>query len=112
LRGDGLAAAFGALFKRTGSAVSGDIACVYAGLNGESFWAKEWGVAQIRCAGQLREKLRIQHPADCFGDAGAALGLIMVGLGALDLSRGRIDGNCLVWSGADRGERGAALLAP
>ena len=52
-----------------------------------------------------------QHPADCFGDAGAALGLIMLGLGALDLSRGRIDGDCLVWGGADRGERGAALLA-
>ena len=92
-------------------AASGDIACVYAGLNGESFWAKEWGVAQIRCAGHLRHRLRVQHPADCFGDAGAALGLIMLGLGALDLSRGRIDGDCLVWGGADRGERGAALLS-
>jgi len=110
-RGDGLAAAFGALFQRTGSAASGEIACVYAGLNGESFWAKEWGVAQIRCAGHLRERPRIQHPADCFGDAGAALGLIMLGLGALDLSRERIDGACLVWGGADRGARGAALLA-
>ena len=57
------------------------------------------------------ERLRVQHPADCFGDAGAALGLIMLGLGALDLSRGRIDGDCLVWGGADRGERGAALLS-
>jgi 3-oxoacyl-[acyl-carrier-protein] synthase I len=110
-RGDGLAAALAALFDGTGSAARGEIACVYAGLNGESFWAKEWSVAQIRCAGHLRERLRIQHPADCFGDAGAALGPIMLGLGALDLSRGRIDGDCLVWGGADRGERGAALLA-
>jgi len=110
-RGGGLAAAFSALFERTGSAASGDIACVYAGLNGESFWAKEWGVAQIRCGGHLHHRLRVQHPADCFGDAGAALGLIMLGLGALDLSRGRIDGDCLVWGGADRGERGAALLS-
>ena len=70
-----------ALFERAGSEPSRKIACVYAGLNGESFWAKEWGVAQIRCAGRLRDRLRVQHPADCFGDAGAALGPIMLGLG-------------------------------
>ncbi len=111
-RGDGLAAAFRVLFQRSDdSAARRDVACVYAGLNGESYWAKEWGVAQIRCADRLRARLRVQHPADCFGDAGAALGLIMVGLGALELARARIDGDCLVWGGADRGERGAALLA-
>ena len=59
----------------------------------------------------MRDRLRVQHPADCFGDAGAALGLVMLGLAAMDLARGRIDGDCLVWGGADRGERGAALLA-
>ena len=61
-RGDGLAAAFGALFERAGER-RGDAAtsrCVYAGLNGESYWAKEWGVAQIRCAGRLRERLRVR----------------------------------------------------
>lgn len=110
-RGDGLAAAFRALFERAGGAPNRNVARVYAGLNGESFWAKEWGVAQIRCAGRLRDRLRVQHPADCFGDAGAALGLVMLGLAAMDLARGRIDGDCLVWGGADRGERGAALLA-
>lgn len=111
-RGDGLSAAFGALFAAAGGGASNvDVGCVYAGLNGESYWAKEWGVAQIRCAAYLRDGLRIEHPADCFGDAGAALPLIMLGLGALELSRDRIDGDCLVWGGADRGERGAALLA-
>jgi len=110
-RGDGLAAAFGALFERSGRTASREVACVYAGLNGESFWAKEWGVAQIRCAGHLRQRLRVRHPADCVGDAGAALGLVMLGLAAMDLSRGRFEGDCLVWGGADRGERGAALLA-
>ena len=111
-RGDGLATAFSTLFERAGGgAPIRNVARVYAGLNGESYWAKEWGVAQIRCAGRFRERLHVRHPADCFGDAGAALGLIMLGLAALDLSRGRIDGDCLVWGGADRGERGAALLA-
>ena len=111
-RGDGLSAAFGALFEAAGASTpSRHVGCVYAGLNGESYWAKEWGVAQIRGAGHLQEGMRIEHPADCFGDAGAALSLIMLGLGALALSRGGVDGDCLVWGGADRGERGAALLA-
>ncbi len=89
----------------------GDVGCVYAGLNGESYWAKEWGVAQIRSAGRLRKRLRVEHPADCIGDAGAALGLVMLGLGAMSLARGRIAGECLIWAGADRGERAAVLLS-
>jgi 3-oxoacyl-[acyl-carrier-protein] synthase-1 len=111
-RGEGLPLAFRALFDpaaRRAPVVK--VGCVYAGLNGESFWAKEWGVAQIRCFDHLAEPLRVEHPADGMGDAGAAMGLIMVALGALDLARGRIDGDCLVWCASDREERVAALLS-
>jgi 3-oxoacyl-[acyl-carrier-protein] synthase-1 len=107
-RADGLAGAFRAALDAAGGAAK--VGCIYAGLNGESYWGKEWGVAQIRCADQLAQAIRVEHPADCFGDPGAALGPVMLGLAALDLARGRVDGPCLVWTGSDRGERAAALL--
>jgi 3-oxoacyl-[acyl-carrier-protein] synthase-1 len=112
-RGDGLALAFRALFDSgpRGGPAPPKVGCVYAGLNGESYWAKEWAVAQIRCAERLAETLRVEHPADCIGDVGAALGPVMLGLAALELARGRVDGACLVWTGADRGQRVAALLS-
>lgn len=111
-RGDGLASAFRTALEGAAEvAPSAKVGCVYAGLNGESYWGKEWGVAQIRCADRLAEPLRIEHPADCCGDPGAALGPLMLGLAALDLARGRIDGTCLVWTASDRGERAAAVLA-
>ena len=114
-RADGLASAFRAALDGRGDARAGaapaPVSCIYGSLNGESHWAKEWGVAQIRCAEELREPLRVEHPADCIGDAGAALGPIMLGLAALELSRGSLDGACLVWGAADRGARAAALLS-
>jgi 3-oxoacyl-[acyl-carrier-protein] synthase I len=111
-RGDGLATAFRAAFE--GLARAGNpaqVRSIYAGLNGESYWAKEWGVAQIRCADRLAERLRIAHPVDCMGDPGAALGPVMMGLAALDFSRGRVEGPALVWTGSDRGERAVAILS-
>ena len=117
-RAEGLASACRALFDAgpRREPLAGQplvkVGCVYAGLNGESFWAKEWGVAQIRCAEHLADPLRVEHPADCLGDAGAALGLILLGRGALDLARGRIDGRCLIWSASDHEERVAVLLSP
>lgn len=110
-RGDGLSGALRAALDAAPEAVStAKVGCVYAGLNGESHWGKEWGVAQIRCADRLGDPLRVEHPADCCGDPGAALGPLMLGLAALDLARGRIDGACLVWTASDRGERAAVLL--
>jgi 3-oxoacyl-[acyl-carrier-protein] synthase-1 len=108
---DGLASAFRAALELGTEAVTpAKVACVYAGLNGESYWSKEWGVAQIRSAHRLADPIQVEHPADCFGDPGAALGPLMIALAALDLARGRVDGPCLVWTASDRGERAAVLL--
>jgi 3-oxoacyl-[acyl-carrier-protein] synthase-1 len=111
-RGEGLTAAFRALFDAVPMDGPADrIECVYAGLNGESFWAREWGVAQIRSADRFGEDFRVEHPADCMGDPGAALGLVMLGLAAFDLARGRRHSPCLVCCASDREERAAALLS-
>ncbi len=119
-RGDGLAAAFEALF----TAVSPEkprVRRVYAGFNGEEMPAKEWGVARLRHSEHFAEDLQMEHPADCIGDSGAALGAIMLGVAAVEIRQGHLPeprpiwatddpGPCLVWSTSDLESRAAALL--
>jgi 3-oxoacyl-[acyl-carrier-protein] synthase-1 len=107
-RGDGLARTFQALFVQT--SVRDRVRTVYAGLNGESFPAKEWGVAYLRSAEKFAPDLAIEHPADRMGDAGAALGLAMLVLAALGIRKGHCAAPCLVWSTSDKEARAAALL--
>jgi 3-oxoacyl-[acyl-carrier-protein] synthase-1 len=107
-RGDGLAGAFQAAFAAAPDAPP--VATVFAGLNGESFGAREWGVAYLRSADRFADGFAIEHPVDCFGDPGAALGPLLAGLAALALARARIAGPCLVWCSSDGEERAAALL--
>jgi len=111
-RGDGLSATLQALFAEPGAeTLQQRVGCVYAGLNGESFWAKEWGVSQLRNAERFTDSLRIHHPADCMGDPGAALGLVMLGLAAFRLKAGLELAPTLIWAGSDRETRAAVLLA-
>jgi 3-oxoacyl-[acyl-carrier-protein] synthase-1 len=109
-RGEGLNSAFRALFDAVPDPAD-RVGCVYVSLNGESFWAKEWGVASIRSADRLSDPLRIEHPVDCMGDPGAALGLIMLALATHELSRGSGQSPCLVCAASDGAERVAVLLA-
>ncbi len=108
-RGDGLAQAFRALFDGL-PADAPKVSCVYAGFNGESMPAKEWGVAQIRNSKRFAEEMSIEHPADCLGDAGAALGPLMVALAAMGIRDGYRREPCLVWSTSDREARAAAMV--
>lgn len=107
-KGDGLDAAFRGAFA---AAPGEPVRTVYAGFNGENFNAKEWGVASIRHKKQLAEDMEIEHPADCFGDTGAALGPMMTALAALGLKKGVRQGRCLVWCSSDLATRAAALVS-
>jgi len=108
-RGDGLANTVQALLSDAPSSAE-KINTVFAGFNGESFWAKEWGVTYLRNEERFNDNHRIEHPADCFGDSGAALGPLMMGLGAIGMHKGYLKGPCLIWASSDREERGAALI--
>jgi 3-oxoacyl-[acyl-carrier-protein] synthase I len=108
-RGDGLADAFRALFSAV-PAGTPRVRCVYAGFNGESLPSKEWGVAYLRSTERFEEALRIEHPADCVGDVGAALGPLMLALASVGIRDRRCEEPCLVWSTSDQEVRVAALV--
>ena len=108
-RGDGLAEVFQATFSSDNGSI-GKVRTVYAGLNGENFGAKEWGVAYMRNKDYFDDDFRLEHPVDCFGDPGATLGPLMTGLSAIGLTNKAIDAPCLVWCSSDYGTRAALTV--
>jgi 3-oxoacyl-[acyl-carrier-protein] synthase-1 len=110
-RGEGLAAAFSSMFGQAGLQAE-VIKTVFAGLNGESFNAKEWGVAHLRNSASFAQELQFEHPAEYIGDAGAALAPVMMGAAALGMHEEYLAGPTVVWSSSDEEERGSACLTP
>lgn len=107
-RGDGLASTFAHLLE---SADAGrPVACVYATFNGERYWSREFATARLRNAEYFAENLQMEHPAECFGDMGAAFGTALVALAAHGLAGGYRPAPCLVYAASDFGERAAILL--
>jgi 3-oxoacyl-[acyl-carrier-protein] synthase-1 len=108
-RGEGLSAAMTKAFDSLRSPPR-PVLSIFAGFNGESFQAKEWGVARLRHSDRFGPAERIDHPADSFGDAGAAMGALLLALGYAALIRGNRKGSSLVFASSDREQRGCALL--
>jgi len=108
-RGEGLAAALDALRQRSSAAAP--IGATFAGLNGESFDAKLWGVARLRHSDFFSKEMSIDHPADKFGDTGAAMGAILMTLGAKSLTSAQRSGPALVWAASDGEPRACAMIS-
>lgn len=108
-RGDGLADALGRVLGSHGDR-SPPVRLVMAGLAGETLLAKEWGVAMVRHREHFADPLRVEHPAEHTGDAGAALAPIMLATSAIELKAGRLPGPVLVWAASEKAERGALLV--
>ncbi len=109
-RGEGLAQALELLRGRLRRAVQ-PVETTVAGLNGESFDAKAWGVARLRHADFFAPRMALEHPADCFGDAGAATGAILLALASRALAVRDRPGPALVWAASDGESRACALLS-
>ena len=109
-RGEGLASAIERLRGRLPNPAP-PIGCTFAALNGESFDAKQWGVARVRHAEFFRADAQLSHPADCFGDAGAAMGALLLTIGAAAIAAGQRRGPALIWAASDGETRGCALLS-
>lgn len=109
-RGEGLAAAIETLRRRlVDKGVK--VASTFAGLNGESFDAKQWGVARLRHTDFFAPGEALLHPADCFGDAGAATGTLLVSLAARALAARQRPSPALVWAASDGESRACALVS-
>jgi 3-oxoacyl-[acyl-carrier-protein] synthase-1 len=105
-RGDGLDQAFKLALKHGEQA---DIDGIYSSMNGENYWAKEYGVAFMRNKPHFSEKVEIEHPADCYGDLGCATGPALIALAAHDLFRTPGARYRLVYSSSDGTKRGAVV---
>lgn len=108
-RGDGLAAAFAQLFEQ--APPPRPVATVYCSFNGERYWAREFGVARTRQAAAFEDEATMEHPAEVFGDLGAAHGPALLALAAHALREGYRRAPCLVYASSDHADRAAALLA-
>jgi 3-oxoacyl-[acyl-carrier-protein] synthase-1 len=108
-RGDGLAGTFSQLVA--GGVLDAPVAEVYSSMTGESHWVKEWGVAFLRGRAAFRENHGIHHPADCFGETGAASGPLLAGLAALGITARYRRSPALAYASSDRGPRAAVIIS-
>jgi len=108
-RGEGLAQALAKMFAGL-RAPAGPIETTYASFNGENWCAKEWGVARLRHSERFSAAGPLEHPADCYGDTGAAAGALLLALAARALAGEDRVGPALVFASSDREDRACALL--
>lgn len=102
-QGDGLAGAFEDFFTQSG--IKEPIEEVYSSMNGENHWAKEWGVAFMRNQSSFNPEHSMFHPAECFGDSGAASGILLAGIAAIGINNGASNSPVLVTCSSDFGQR-------
>lgn len=107
--GEGLSAALEDAIARHGE--QAQVRTCFSGLNGESFGAKEWGVAQLRHHALFDAALQFEHPGDSFGDVGAAMAPLLVALADETSRAGHRSSPMLVWASSDREPCGCAFLA-
>ncbi len=106
-KGDGLSDAFRkALVGHKGQKIEK----IYSNMNGEQFWAKEYGVATLRTKDYFADELVLEHPADCFGDTGGASGALLIGLAAESLFKQGKENTYLVTCSSDQAYRGAICV--
>jgi 3-oxoacyl-[acyl-carrier-protein] synthase-1 len=107
--GEGLAATFASLLAE--APPPAPIGCVYSSFNGERYWGKEFGVARLRNSAAFIPDHPMEHPAECFGDLGAAHGAMLAALAVHGVNKNYRQSPCLVYASSDYGGRAAILLA-
>lgn len=106
-RGDGLDRAFK---KALINYQQQRIDSIYSSMNGENFWVKELGVAQLRNKAAFSAQVNIEHPAEYFGDLGAATAPVLISLAADNLWKNEQASSHLIYSSSDSAKRGAIVI--
>lgn len=83
---------------------------IYSSANGERYWAKELGVAQIRNNDHWQNDIPVFHPAEYYGDLGCATAPALIALASQELTWNEKHRRYLVYSSSDAGLRGAVIL--
>lgn len=107
-KGEGLA---NAVAEAISNSDAGKIKTILASFNGENFSAKEWGVAAIRNQENIDSDFNMIHPADCYGDIGAATGPVLMALAAIGMIKGYYQKPSLVWASSEIQQRAAVYMA-
>jgi len=106
-RGEGLDQAFKkALINQPEQSIHS----IYSSMNGENYWAKEYGVASLRNKSMFKNPVRFEHPADCYGDLGSATSTVLITLAAEHLFKSADAKSHLVYSSSDTAKRGAVVV--
>lgn len=106
-RGEGLDQAFK---KALNGTQREKIHGIYSSMNGENHWAKEYGVAYIRNQESFLDPVKVEHPADCYGDLGSATVTTLIALAAENLFGNAKAAAHLVYSSSDTAKRGAVVV--
>jgi len=80
-------------------------------MNGERYRGNEYGFAVLKCPDQFRSAPDFEAPAECWGDVGAASGLLHVSLVIEASARAYAKGpTSMIWASSSTGLRAAAIL--
>ncbi|MDX8514042.1 beta-ketoacyl synthase N-terminal-like domain-containing protein [Mesorhizobium captivum] len=108
--GEGLSSAFLGL----GPAIDRDrrkITDTYCDLNGQRYRSEELVYAILRVQHLSDDATHYLHPADCWGDVGAASGPLFAALAHAAASKGYSHGSrAALWASSEGGERAVTLL--
>lgn len=107
-RAEALATAVGAL--AAAGEVAGPVTEVFSSMNGEHHWGREWSVAFLRHRGLFDAEHGFHHPADSYGDIGAATGPMLVALAAFGQHMHYRRSPALVYCSSDDGPRAAMFV--
>lgn len=108
--GEGLSAAFLALtpaIERDGRTITD----TYCDLNGQRYRSEELTYTILRTQHLSADSHNYLHPADCWGDVGAASGALFATLAHAANRKGYAKGSRVaLWAGSESGRRAVALL--